>query len=617
MTSITLKKKITTFFVVFLTALLTFCLFFFYKAVRDEMIKENLGRIASYCKYMERILISDGLGVLQHILDTGTGGTEETVYIRVTILNEYGNVLFESSDTEADLMATRMQRQEIRAASEFGSGSSLRYSHTRHAYMLYYALRVAYGEGFLFIRAAMPLSPLSEILSALIWRAGLIKLLIGGMSFIFWIWLTNRLFRPLEEVITLAELVQNTDITETGKARFPIFRELELQRLSIALNTMSEHLRKANANIQARRDELARIVDALPIGVLVIDDARRIRYLNDVTRYLFGEKSVVAKGSPVELLIRSGEIYDIFDGFSKLNGADGQNVSSTVILHPLHKKEAIVDVRATALGSGWLMTFRDVTEERKLEETRRNFTIDAGHELQTPLTAIRAAAELLLDDMDELREPEKWKLVSTVMRQQERMTSLIDDLLLLVKLETAENAEGSEPERTEEDLMEMLSLMVEDFRENPAARHVEFTLTSNLPLQSGNTAPFKANRPELLRAFSNIIDNAVRKCGEKYGERGGGRVRLTLRRDAKNASEWVITIEDNGPGVEPETANLIFREFYSSRARERVGHGLGLSISARVIKAHGGAIDLLAKSSDSPKPDNLGGAVFEIRLPAI
>jgi len=70
MTSLTLKKKIVTFFVIFLTALLTFCLIFFYSAVRDEMVKESLGRISSYCRYMERILKSDGLDALQHILNS-------------------------------------------------------------------------------------------------------------------------------------------------------------------------------------------------------------------------------------------------------------------------------------------------------------------------------------------------------------------------------------------------------------------------------------------------------------------------------------------------------------------------------------------------------------------
>jgi two-component system phosphate regulon sensor histidine kinase PhoR len=268
------------------------------------------------------------------------------------------------------------------------------------------------------------------------------------------------------------------------------------------------------------------------------------------------------------------------------------------------------------------MTLRDVTEERRLEETRRNFTIDAGHELQTPLTAIRAAAELLAEDFGEAGDPEKRKLLATIMRHQERMTSLIDDLLLLVKLE---GYGGGTPPREAEDLMEMLSAVAEDFGENPAARYVTFDLTG----PEVGEAPFKANRPELLRAFSNVLDNAVRKCGEKYGEKQGGRVSLDLRKEAGGSGLWMVTIEDNGPGVSPEAASQIFKDFYcahsahiahSAGARRGQGlgkwgsggHGLGLSIAARIIKSHGGSIDLLPGLTG---PARLGGAVFEIRLP--
>ena len=611
----TLKNKVVAFFVIFLTSLLTFFMFLSYNTVKDEVEKESLNLMALYCRSIERILAKDGLaGMLTRISD---GLVTES--IRITIVDEDGAVLYESPSYDSTLMDNHLNRPEIRIASRDGTGSALRYSNTMRVNMLYYALKTEYEQAHLFIRTAMPLSPLSGILAAFIRRVVLTMILVGIVGLISWIWLTKRLFHPLEEIVRLAELTQknqNAEMVESNQDRFPIFRELELQRLSTALNAMSEHLGNANANIQARRDELSRIVDALPIGVVVIGADRRVRYLNGVTRSLLGESGGVVKGSPVELLIPSGEIYDV------LNGPDA---CRTVFLPPqpahFNGNGVMVDVCAVTLGSGRLMTLRDVTEERRLEEIRRNFTIDAGHELQTPLTAIRAAAELLLEDADESEEPEKIKLLSTVMRQQERMTSLIDDLLLLVKLESGEPAN-----RTDEDLMEMLSMVVDEFRENPAARYVTFDLTGPSPVSDmgGPTAPFKANRPELLRAFSNIVDNAVRKCGEKYGEEGGGRVRLSLRKEESvERAEWVVTFEDNGSGVNPETAAMIFKEFQSSGARRekwgKGGHGLGLSIATRIIKAHGGVIDLLtesSKSSPNAAADLLGGAVFEVRLPA-
>ncbi|MCL2011096.1 MAG: HAMP domain-containing protein [Synergistaceae bacterium] len=340
-----MKKKVVVFFVISLTTLLAFCLFFFYNAARNEIEKENLTRMGSYCRFMERILVRDGLdGLLERLPDI----TELTV----TIVNEDGTVLYDSSNAETERMDNRILRPEIKDASRDGTGNSIRYSNTRRAHMLYYALRAEYGQErhFLFIRTAMPLSSLSGTFSAFARYAVLAAALIAAAGFAFRIWLTKRLFRPLEEI------VRHTEMVENGKARFPIFGDRELQRLSVALNTMSENLRKAKANIDKRRDELAQIVEALPIGVAVIGADRRVRYLNEVTRYLFGEKGDVVKGSPIELLIRSAEIYDMLDA--------AEDTCKTVFLPPnparFDEKGTMAEVCAVTLGSGRMITLRKV-----------------------------------------------------------------------------------------------------------------------------------------------------------------------------------------------------------------------------------------------------------------
>lgn len=106
---------------------------------------------------------------------------------------------------------------------------------------------------------------------------------------------------------------------------------------------------------------------------------------------------------------------------------------------------------------------RDVSAEYRMETMRRNFTIEAGHELHPP-DAIRAAAELLLS---EIEDEESRKLAKILLQQQERMVNLIDDLLLLVKLD--EEA-GRREEHCEDDLAEMLNFTTEEFRGQPLAR---------------------------------------------------------------------------------------------------------------------------------------------------
>ncbi|MDR1048929.1 MAG: HAMP domain-containing protein [Synergistaceae bacterium] len=609
MKNITLQGKVVALFAVFLTVVPGLCLFLFYGAVKVEVEKENLERLVFYASLFERRYAKPeaeggsikGLAARISDFDAWPG--------RVTLIGGDGSVLYDSSGSRTEAMDNHLQRPEIRAALAEGTGVSLRYSATLGTHMHYYALKTRDPDGQnVFIRVAYPISAFTRITTAFVRRSAVVAVSVGVIGLFFWIWLTKRLFKPLREIVRRSREIG------TAGVRFPIFRDVELQKLSEALNTMSERLREADADIRSRREELARIVEALPIGVVLMDSGHRVRYLNGVTRFLFGDTGEVGKGSPIERLIPSGEIYDMLDG---------PDASNVVFLTPPATAEGdglTVEVSVVSLATGRLMTLRDVTEERRLEETRRNFTIDAGHELQTPLTAVRAAAELLMEELsDEPGEKfgreseeklERKALLLTILRQQERMTSLIDDLLLLVKL-SGSKGEIASAERTPEDLMDLLETVAEEFRNNPAARPVVVETVVQAPDDGKVSVPFRANRSELLRALSNIVDNAVRKCNEKYGGASGGRVELTLR---KKDALWVVTVADNGPGVSLDVAKQISKNFRSgAQTRNRGkwgsdGHGLGLSIAARVIESHGGSIELLPGSS-------LGGAAFEIRLP--
>ena len=162
--------------------------------------------------------------------------------------------------------------------------------------------------------------------------------------------------------------------------------------------------------------------------------------------------------------------------------------------------------------------------------------------------------------------------------------------------------------------MEILRALLDDFGEDPAARSLAFDIS--LP----ESAPVRAARSHVMRGLFNLLDNAVRKCGEKWKDDPGGRVSVTLEsgRGEKEKDRWVITITDNGPGISSETEDSVFESlrggsFHGSRGGGKWGfdgHGLGLSITARVLRAHGGDVELVKKSS----PDS-EGASFRITLP--
>lgn len=568
----TLKGKIIALFSALLLSVLGLNLYLTVSSVREALVKENLKNLMEYSSLAIRNLQKNGIQGLQetaHSLGNWPG--------RITLIDLNGRVLYDSSGLETD---NHLRRPEIIEATETGSGNALRYSSTLRTHLHYYAVSSNLNHEKIFVRIAYPISALTQIQRVLFEKSLFYLLWVGGIALLGWSLLTQRLFKPLESIVAYS-----AQVTEKAEVNFPVFKEIELQRLSDSLNTMSIRLKAANLDIQSRREELSQLVEALPVGIILLGENRGVRYLNALARQLLGEKGEVTKGSPIERLLPSAEIYSMLDApdacrdfFLPYNGGTWVKICTQI------------------LGNGRLLLLRNLTEEHKLEETRRNFVIEASHDLQTPLTAIRAAAEILLEE----EQGSNSQLLETILRQQERMTSLIDDLLLLVKLEKT----NAEKEMKSEDLAALLEILLDDFRSNPAAKGVEFQSSLN------TSARICGIRNEILRALSNILDNAVRKCKEKWGAEGS-KILLSL---SQKETWWILEIADNGPGIDSETEDRILGSLLCLNTHS-IGkwgngqHGLGLSISARIMQLHGGHIELLKKSS-------LGGVAFALYFPA-
>jgi two-component system phosphate regulon sensor histidine kinase PhoR len=240
----------------------------------------------------------------------------------------------------------------------------------------------------------------------------------------------------------------------------------------------------------------------------------------------------------------------------------------------------------------------DLTERHRMEEAKSAFVADASHELQTPLTVIRAATELLMEDS--LPDEDRHRFLQRIVEQQERMTALVEDLLLLSRLES-----GIPVERTEKvDLASLLSSLLEGARMAPESEKLRWE--ASLP----GSADVRGRCEELRRAFGNLIDNAVKYTLRRFGTESGGHIRLSLE---PKDSGWLFSIEDNGVGIPPAMIERIFERFQRAEAHrsrnnaEKGGYGLGLSIARRVAESHKGWIRV-----ESPGE----GAKFTLWLPA-
>jgi signal transduction histidine kinase len=227
-------------------------------------------------------------------------------------------------------------------------------------------------------------------------------------------------------------------------------------------------------------------------------------------------------------------------------------------------------------------------EMEGLERLRRDLVANVSHELKTPLAALRARLENLLDGVEEPNSA----VLATMLQQSERLSRLVDELLDLSRLESGDVPLHLEPVDIAP-LVERVVSEVEVARPERLLR-VRTELPADLPSVT-------ADRERLHQVLFNLLDNAFR-----FTPSGGA---VTIGAVRQNGSCEVF-VEDTGPGIPPEHLGLVFERFYRvdpSRSRDDGGTGIGLAIARSVVDAHGGRI--WAETKDG------GGATFRFVLP--
>lgn len=228
-------------------------------------------------------------------------------------------------------------------------------------------------------------------------------------------------------------------------------------------------------------------------------------------------------------------------------------------------------------------------------ERQRQFSADASHELRSPLSAVRAAAEMLGRNPDPARVD---RLAEDIVAESDRMDQLIGDLLELSRLDEDRRSIALEH-------LDLVQLIYAELREEEADGTVEIIAPAELIIEGAKS--------QLRRLVRNLVDNAVR-----YAE---GRVRVTVSDKQKHGSNVsaelaefklagvVLTVEDDGPGIPPEEREAVFERFArldEARGRDAGGTGLGLALVKAITERHGGTVTV----DESP----LGGARFTVTL---
>ena len=228
---------------------------------------------------------------------------------------------------------------------------------------------------------------------------------------------------------------------------------------------------------------------------------------------------------------------------------------------------------------------------KKSEAMRREFVANVSHELRTPITSIRSYAETL-QDSDSLPKKTSDEFLSVIVNESDRMTKIVQDLLLLSRFDAGNIEFSFERFKFEKSLHDIYNAMLLE-----AQRHNHrFTLELKTPIPD-----IVADRARIEQVLINMVSNAI-----KY-TRDGGVIAMIAGR--KEDIVWV-SVRDNGIGIPKEDVDKVFDRFYrvdKARSRESGGTGLGLSIAKEIVTRHKGSIELTSRPGK--------GTIITVTLP--
>lgn len=350
---------------------------------------------------------------------------------------------------------------------------------------------------------------------------------------------------------------------------------MSLRRLKKAHAKHAEEmagLRSAHEQTIREHDRrLQALLDSMVEGIVVLDHHQRVVLTNQAAAKMFAF-SQPARGRALLEMVRHHEVATLAARLTHEPSVLGFE------LRIEGTPPRFLQVNAVAFksgeGSGAVFVFHDLTRVRELEGVRQEFVANVSHELRTPLSLIKGATETLLDGARS--DPVALdRLLSIIDRHADRLTLLIDDLLLLAKLDSDRvklNLEYLPLRPTVQEVVDDLMT---------PARAREITIENALP--SGLVGHVDPER--FRQVLFNLIDNAV-----KYG-RPAGKVKITGQ--TLNDSFVELCVEDDGPGIPADARTRVFERFFradKARSREQGGTGLGLAIVKHVVQAHGGEV---------------------------
>ena len=503
--------------------------------------------------------------------------------VRITIIDRNGDVLADSETTEH--LENHATREEVMRALEGEHVSIVRYSSTMDKKYAYSAVPIDNSNFKGVLRISLPASEFTSLNKNLFGTIMITVILCMLGATLLAALFTRNLSRPFDDITKAAEGIACGDY----ETKIYTNDTQQLGRLAEAFNRMSDNLNTSIRALKRRNIEFEAMLKSMASGVIAIDNNDMVMFTNDVFSQMVECSKDKIERQPFYTFMRNAVLFQIITEVRETKETVMRE--GTIAL----ADEKMVRVTATPLlkendkNLGILLILEDITQIRKLENMRRDFVSNVTHELKTPLTSIRGFVDTLKAGAIK-QEQVAVRFLDIIDIETERLSSLINDILLLSEIESKEDqvVAPCNMNTVIADVIELLQPKIMD-------KNVVFVYE---PKSDIDDYPANANRMKQL--LINLLDNAV-----KYTEVGT----ITIKCEKKK-NKLLLIVEDTGIGMEEDHLDRIFERFYrvdKGRARKSGGTGLGLSIVKHIVERYNGKIKVESKLNKGTK--------FTIQLP--
>lgn len=392
------------------------------------------------------------------------------------------------------------------------------------------------------------------------------------------------LARPIHQMRDVSLRMARGDFTARANTNI----RGEIGELGGTLNYLSERLSFTIQELRLEKNRLASIVDGLGEGIVAVDAQGEITHINPALLRIFQPRALSVGAWERMQLIPDEELWNDFvvtiDERRPLNRNMRWNgMELEVTISPL-EDEAGKPEGAVAL-------FRDITEQERLEQTRRDYVANVSHELRTPVSSIRGLAEALNDGMIKT-DVDRQRYYGYILRETMRLTRLIEDLLELSRLQSGTIALT----KVRVDMQELMMDFGERYEQiaGDVGIDIDFDIAPDCPAALTN-----ADRVEQVLVV--LTDNAIKftPCG--------GKITVGVREDGNMLR---VSVTDTGSGIQPEDLPHVFERFFKAdRSHSGGGTGIGLSIAHEIVRLLGGELTVASEPGR--------GSTFTFTIPAL